>query len=303
MHDSATLTSATSDAGGSVTYTVYSDNTCTTSYKSAGTKTVTNGVVPDSDSVTFNEVGTFYWQASYGGDSKNNSAKSTCTSETLTVNKLKPSLSTNALTPVTIGSAIHDTATLSGATSDAGGTIAFKVYSDATCSTLVTTLGTAKTVLGPGDYDSTDYTPTSVGTYYWRASYSGDAKNEAVALTTCGATNESSTVNKADSNIATAQKVWPQDSVTLTATAGGTPTGTVSFYLYGPNDATCALSPVFTQEGVALVGGVAATDNTSLAVSSGTAANYRWKVVYGGDDNHNGKTSACTENFTVTIAN
>src|SRR5262249_20043732 len=54
VHDSASLTGATANAGGTVTYTVYSDNACTTSFASAGTKTVSNGSVPDSDPVTFN---------------------------------------------------------------------------------------------------------------------------------------------------------------------------------------------------------------------------------------------------------
>jgi hypothetical protein len=48
VHDSATLTGATSDVGGTVTYTVYTESTCTSVFASAGTKTVSNGVVPDS---------------------------------------------------------------------------------------------------------------------------------------------------------------------------------------------------------------------------------------------------------------
>src|SRR5438552_9593408 len=42
-------------------------------------------------------------------------------------------LTTNATGPVTIGSPISDTATLSGATSGAGGTITFHLYSNAAC--------------------------------------------------------------------------------------------------------------------------------------------------------------------------
>jgi hypothetical protein len=85
VHDSSTLTGATSNAGGTVTYTVYTNNTCTTGAQSAGTKTVTNGVVPNSDGVTFNSAGTFYWQAVYSGDANNNGATSTCTSEQLVI--------------------------------------------------------------------------------------------------------------------------------------------------------------------------------------------------------------------------
>jgi hypothetical protein len=49
VHDSATITGATTNAGGTVTYTVYTNDTCDSSDPiDAGTKTVTNGVVPDS---------------------------------------------------------------------------------------------------------------------------------------------------------------------------------------------------------------------------------------------------------------
>jgi hypothetical protein len=85
VHDSATLTGATSDAGGTVTYTVYTNNECTLGAIDAGTKSVTNGVVLDSDPITFSSVGTWYWQAVYSGDTNNSGAVSTCTSETLVI--------------------------------------------------------------------------------------------------------------------------------------------------------------------------------------------------------------------------
>lgn len=71
VHASATLSGATGNAGGTATYTVYSDNTCSTQDAAAGTKTVTNGGVPDSDPVTFSAAGTFYWQVVYSGDANN----------------------------------------------------------------------------------------------------------------------------------------------------------------------------------------------------------------------------------------
>ncbi len=108
VHDSATLTGATADAGGTVTYTVYSNNTCTQNPVDAGTKTVTNGIVPDSNGVTFNSAGTFFWQAVYSGDANNNPATSDCTSEKLVV-KTKPAISTSlSASPVNIGDSVHD---------------------------------------------------------------------------------------------------------------------------------------------------------------------------------------------------
>ena len=58
VHDSATLTGATADAGGTVTYTVYTDNTCTENPRDAGTKTVTGGIVPDSNTLSYDHAGT-----------------------------------------------------------------------------------------------------------------------------------------------------------------------------------------------------------------------------------------------------
>jgi hypothetical protein len=211
-------------------------------------------------------------------------------------------LTTNATGSVTIGSPISDTATLSGATADAGGTITFHLFSDSQCANEVSTGLSPVTVNGNGDYNSGNYTPTAVGTYYWTASYSGDANN-LPASTACGDPNESSVVGKAPSNISTAQLLYPQDTVTVSAGAGGTPTGNVTFKLYGPNDTNCTGVPVYS-ETESLAGGSASTSNTSFSVSSASADTYRWQVEYSGDATHDGSTSSCgTEQFTLTIAN
>jgi hypothetical protein len=84
-YDSASLSGATADAGGTVTYSVYSDSTCSTLVQTAGTVLVFNGHVPDSFITTFPAAGTYYWQASYTGDANNAPAASACDSEPLTV--------------------------------------------------------------------------------------------------------------------------------------------------------------------------------------------------------------------------
>jgi len=57
VHDSATLSGATSDAGGTATYTVYRNNTCTDSPRDAGTVTVSGGGVPNSNALQFDHAG------------------------------------------------------------------------------------------------------------------------------------------------------------------------------------------------------------------------------------------------------
>jgi hypothetical protein len=182
VHDSATLTGATANAGGTVTYTVYTNDTCTANPQDAGTKTVTNGVVPDSNGISFNSAGDFYWQAVYSGDANNNGATSVCTSEHLVVGKNHPTVSTaQHLIP-------NDDFTLSGATSNAAGTITFNLYapSDATCAG-VPALTQTVTVSGNGTYSTTNssFVASTEGTWRWQSSYTGDANNDP-ASSACG---------------------------------------------------------------------------------------------------------------------
>ncbi|MFZ2621333.1 MAG: SdrD B-like domain-containing protein [Minisyncoccia bacterium] len=78
VYASSTLSNSTTDAGGTVAYNVYTNNSCTTGTQSAGSKTVTSGIVPVSNSLVFNTVGSFYFQAVYSGDLNNSPATSTC---------------------------------------------------------------------------------------------------------------------------------------------------------------------------------------------------------------------------------
>ena len=77
--DFATLPGAnTATAGGTVTYGVYSNSTCTSTVVSAGTVTVTNGVIPDSNPVALAGLGTYYWNAAYSGDALNQPSTNSC---------------------------------------------------------------------------------------------------------------------------------------------------------------------------------------------------------------------------------
>jgi hypothetical protein len=303
ISDTATLSGATSDAGGTITFRLYSDASCQNEINTGLTAVSVNGNGNyNSGNFTPSAAGTYYWIASYSGDAKNFSASGACgdANESSVVAKRQPSIVTNATASVIVGDPISDSATLSGATANAGGTITFRLYSDASCQNEINTGLTPVTVNGNGSYGSGNYTPAAVGTYYWIASYSGDANNEA-ASGACGDPNESSLVGRITPQIATAQRIFPQDSATISG--GSNPTGTVTFSLYGPSDPTCAGTAAFS-ETVALVGGTAATNNTTFSVTSATASQYRWKVVYSGDAKHNSVTSTCgTENFTLTIVN
>jgi hypothetical protein len=208
-------------------------------------------------------------------------------------------LTTNATQSVTVGNPISDTATLSGVTNNAGGTITFRAFGpdDANCSGTAAFTSQPIAVDGNGDYNSGNFTPTATGTYFWVANYSGDGTNDPSA-TACDDANEQSVVNKAASTLETAQSFYPNDTATVSATAGGNPTGDVTFTLFQSADCsgTVLLGPVT----VPLSGGQASTNNTTVAVSTSTTVS--WQVAYSGDTSHD-PVSSCVENTQLTITN
>jgi hypothetical protein len=139
-----------------------------------------------------------------------------------------PELTTMATATATLGDPISDTATLSGATSDATGTVTFRLYgpftgADASTDTcvdpdpannvtgnLVTTIevNTLGIPDASGNYlvPSGNYTPTTVGRYQWVVFYSGDENNGAVS-SECKAANEASDVTEQTTMSATEQNL------------------------------------------------------------------------------------------------
>src|SRR5215207_4485037 len=111
---------------------------------------------------------------SRSSDSFNAEIKDFVAPEQVRISNCPSGLTTTATASTTVGEAISDTAHLTvGA--GAGGTITFQLYSDSGCVNEVTTGLSPVEVDGPGDYPSGDYTPALPGSYYWTASYSGDA--------------------------------------------------------------------------------------------------------------------------------
>jgi hypothetical protein len=296
VHDTSTLTGATANAGGTVSYAVYSDNTCTTLVQALGTKTVTNGIVPDSNVWTPNAAGNFWFQATYSGDANNTGpVSSACTSEPITVSPNTPTVATQLVPagPVAIGTPVHDTAQISGATATAGGSVSFAVYSDNTCTTLVQSLGTVAVVNGVPVGPSNDFTPNSAGDFYFQATYSGDINNTGPVSSVC--TTEHLVVNKNTPSIDTvlvpASPVDPgtlvHDTSTLTgatANAGGT----VSYAVYSNNTCTTLVQALGTKT---VTNGVVPNSDNWTAVSG----DFWFQATYSGDANNAGPVkSACT---------
>jgi hypothetical protein len=286
--------------------------------------------------------------------------------ECFVVSPATPTLSTDAGTsPVDLGQAVTDEATLTGVAKEPGsngatnggdadwpsinatngayvGTIGFTLKgpdnptaTPAVCSTTnataftgeTTTFPINKTVTGNGTYTGVSFIPGAPGQYHWVAVYSHTAattNNSGLPVThnaNCSNTDEDVIVRQIPTSISTAQKVFPQDSATLTSSISGNALpagGTVIFRLYqataGGNTAlqncqahgsTVGSGGLIYTRSFTTAGGTSetlTTDNTTVSVNaSGT---YYWYVTYApGDTAHTGRQSNCSESTALTFTN
>src|SRR5207245_2779761 len=162
------------------------------------------------------------------------------------------------------------------------GTISFTLYSDAGCTVSVFT--SSATVTGNGDYSSGPFTATQAGTYHWRASYSGDGNNNAAGPTACADPAEAVVVTKAAPALTTTASrsvaAGGQVSDVAHLTLGTKPTGTISFQLFGPDDASCGVV-VFTSTKTGNGNG----DYTSDPVTALLAVPFHGRARHSGDLN------------------
>jgi hypothetical protein len=164
---------------------------------------------------------------------------------------------------------------------------------------------TSTVALTGGSAQSAALTPTTTGTYRWVATYDGDLNNASVSGA-CGDPTETRVVSQATPSIVT--QASPDivvgsgqlsDRATVTGVVSPIGPQTVTFRLYGPNNATCASPPVFTST-VALTGGEA----QSVLFTPTTAGTFRWIATYDGDANNIPAAGSCgdpTETRAVTV--
>ena len=296
VNDDATLAGGTNPTG-TITFNLYGPNDATCTGAAAFT-----AVIPVAGNGLYNSgnfapalAGTYRWVASYSGDGNNVPVTSPCNApnESVVVSPASPTLTTQASPSVFLGGNVNDDATLAGGVNPTG-TITFNLYgpNDGTCTGGIA-FTAAIPVTGNGVHNSGNFAPASAGTYRWVASYSGDANNLA-ATSPCNSPNESVVVNsltvstlttQASPNVSLGGSI--NDSATL---AGGTtPTGTITFDLYGPDDATCTGGIAFTATIPVTGNGVYNSGNFTPA-STGT---YRWVAGYSGDASNAPVVSPC----------
>ena len=89
-------------------------------------------------------------------------------------------------------------------------------------------------------------------------------------------------------------------SDTATLAGGSSPGGDITFRLYGPGDASCSNTPVFTDTKPVNAGN---GNYTSAAFTPTAIGTYRWIASYSGDSNNDPVSGACNDaNESVTVA-
>ena len=186
--------------------------------------------------------------------------------------------------------AVFDTATLTGCFNNVcTGNITLAIVGPNSCSTIA--LGPGTFPIANNSYSATGiWVPLAGGDYYWSASYSGDADNNAVGPVGCGDANELIHVpNPPPANpnlvaialsppISLGRAVTLQDTATLSGCADNVCTGQVTFTLVGPNSCdTIALGPI-----------TAGVDTNVATIqvdwTPGAAGDYYWTTSYSGDE-------------------
>jgi hypothetical protein len=323
---------------------------CATGGVNIGSVPVTANITGlTSPTATVTAAGRYCFRADFSGDltigvppSNDHSA-----AECFTVTPVQPTLSTTASAgPVSFGSMISDTVDLEGTANEPGtggtsvasinptalggpaqGQITVTAFGPDSCSTVALAPVTLN-VSGNGQYggagSATEFTPGSPGTYVFVASYGGDSPNTlGVAATMCAnqPDAEKVVVRQIPTQISTHQKVYPQDSATITSSLGtdSLPTaGTVTFRLYGPSTGATGSQNCLAHGDIIGSGGLlyrqavnpvaggnsftVGTSNTTVAVD--TNDTFYWRVTYDpGDQAHTGSQSDCVENTTTSFVN
>lgn len=173
--------SGTSTPQGSVDFKIFTNTSCSGTPATQAGVALVNGVATSSTSVV--PASGLSYQVHYNGqagtytvldgDCKSVNAQATSTS-------IAVGLST---TTVYTGASVFASSTLNGLAANATGTVAYKVYTNNSCTTGTINAGTASVSNGTVSNSNT-LQFNSAGTYYWQAVYGGDQFN-AIATSSC----------------------------------------------------------------------------------------------------------------------
>ncbi len=283
---------------GTITLAVVGPNNCNTIALGPATFQVQGNSVSTPGIWTPALPGNYYWTASYSGDFQNNPVSPAvgCGDGNELIRVGAADQLSTAASPQIVASgqpvSLQDTASLSGCYNNAcTGTVTFKLLGPNSCA--VTALGPITVGLNSNSATAqANWTPVSLGNYYWVASYGGDVNN-LPAAEGCGDFAELvhvSPANKPTPTLATVaspntgtvgQGMAVFDTATLSGCFNNVCTGSITFALVGPNScSTIALGPAT----------FAIANNSYKAVGvwiPKAGGDYYWTATYSGDADNN----------------
>ena len=283
---------------GSAVYTETQTVIGDTAYTTAGTGT---------GSDVASQVGTYYWNVTYGGNTFNNSVTHSGqndTHEQLTTTTATPAITTQGSETAggVVGtSVLSDTANLSGGYMVAAGspapTITFTLIapngSAVYTETQTVTGDTAYTTAGTGTGSDV---ASQVGTYYWNVTYSGNTFNNSVTHSGQNDTNEQLKTTSATPAITTQGSETSggvvgtsvlSDSAVLSGgynVAAGSPAPTLTFSLIAPNGST-VYTETQTVTGDTTYSSTAAGGTSTGSDVATQVGTYYWNVSYNANGN------------------
>ena len=284
------------------------------------TETLSGTSNPDtvtSASFTPDSTGTWCFAAVYSGDGNYNGSSDQSADECYSVGVSSSSTVTSPTnSSIVLGDSNTDGATVTGSVGgvDPTGTVAFYACGENVDPCTSGTLFDTETLSGtsnPGTVTSASFTPTSTGTWCFAAVYSGDSNysassdqssDECYTVTAAGTSTSSAPTSS------TGALGGPNSDVAVVTgnAAGGSPSGTVSFYECGPTGTPTPCTSLAHPVGGA-VGVTAGAGDTSSATSLNfTATSTGWwcfGAYYSGDSNYSASSDTGTDEcYDVTSA-
>jgi hypothetical protein len=227
--------------------------------------------------------------AAYEGDANNEAIATVCgaANQSSAVGTVPVILAASA-TGGTVGKPVGATASIQEGAIP-GGQLTFKAFppGDTNCSGTAAFSSTVS-VSGNGSYRSAPFSPSRVGAFRWTVRYSGDA-NHAPATVGCG--GATSAISRAAPSITggvdTRPTVGTPFQATTTLQGGFSPTGKITFQIYGPVASGCG--KVLAVDKVSVNGDTISSD-PFVAERPGR---YSFVAIYSGDAANQGATTPC----------
>ena len=190
----------------------------------------------------------------------------------MTITQATPTISTTPSAGGPVGTSYLYMATITSGVNPTG-TVTFNLFGpgDATCTAPPVFTSNVSVLTRQIVVTSGSFTPAAAGTYQWVATYNGDANDAAVQLRL---RDEPVVIGVASSAVIT---TVPSPGVTVGGSISDTadsdrwldPTGTVTFDLFAPSDATFTASPVFTSTNPLGGSPLSATSDSPATASAG----------------------------------